>query len=68
MPKQTLPKKKRLAKARSWIENYDGQHIVKGYRQHFGVDRMTAIRDLFELGALDEETSRRLQEQEMARI
>lgn len=68
MPKRTQPKEKRLAKARSWIEKYDGQHIIKGYRKHFGVDRLNAIRDLTELGVFDEEMSQRLQEQEKARM
>ena len=67
MPK-TLPKVKRLAKANAWIPKYDGQHFIHGYRKHFGVDRMTAIRELTELGVIDEKTSELLQMQESERI
>ena len=34
MPKKTLPKARRLVKAKAWIPKYDGQHIVKGYKKH----------------------------------
>ena len=68
MPQKTLPKERRLAKAKAWIPKYDGQHIIKGYRKHFGVDCLTAIRDLTELGIIDEATSQNLQRQEKARM
>lgn len=68
MPKKTLPKAKRLMRGKSWIASYDGQHIIKGYRKHFGVDRLTAIRDLTELGVIDTVASRRLQNMEAERI
>ena len=68
MPKKTLPKARRLVKAKAWIPKYDGQHIIKGYRKRFGVDRMTAIRELTELGVIDEETSTLLQLQESDRM
>lgn len=44
MPKKTPPKAERLIKGRRWVSQYAGQHLIKGYRQHFGVDKMTAIR------------------------
>lgn len=68
MGKRTLPKPQRLMKGKQWALQYDGQHIVKAYRKRFGVDRMTAIRDLSELGVLSEAERQILQEQERARL
>ena len=68
MPKQTLSKKNRLSKGRAWVAKYDGQHIVKGYRKHFGVDRLTAINDLHSLGVLDDAAYQKQLEQEEARV
>jgi len=54
--KSTPPKrwsfnrKKRLAVGISWIQNYDGQHIVRGYTKRYKVDVLCAITELKMLG------------------
>ena len=68
MPKKTSPKADRLIKGRRWVSQYVGQHLVKGYRQHFGVDRMTAIQDLYEIGAIDQNRFEMLSQQETERL
>lgn len=66
--KGTKPTARRLQAAQAWIPKYDGQHIVRGYRKHFHVDYLQAIRDLKQLGVIDEERYRFLQKNELARI
>lgn len=48
--KKQLKRKQRLQSARQWLLKYEGKHIVKGYRKHFGVDIMCAITELRTLG------------------
>lgn len=54
--KSTPPKrwsfnrKKRLAVGKGWIQNYDGQHIVRGYTKRYKVDVLCAITELKMLG------------------
>ena len=48
--KRTRPKPQRLMMAKDWISTYNGTKIVRGYKNKFAVDTMTAIRDLQELG------------------
>lgn len=67
MPKKTLPRNKRLIRAKQWITEYEGEHLIKGYRKKFGVDRMSAIEDLFLIGAIDEEKRNALRQQEQER-
>jgi hypothetical protein len=43
---QTLPRDKRLRRAKKWIENYVGEHIVKAYKKRFGVDQLCAMTEL----------------------
>ncbi len=47
-----MKKQARLAHARStgWVSKYQGKNIVKGYRKWFGVDWLTAVRELRMLG------------------
>ncbi len=40
----------RLQSARAWLPTYKGKNIVKGYRKHYGVDLLCAIRELEMLG------------------
>lgn len=40
----------RLQSARSWLKTYNGKNIVAGYRRHFGVDWICALRELEMLG------------------
>ncbi len=40
----------RLNKARKWLPTYDGQHIIKAYMKHFGVDFFCTLNDLQKLG------------------
>ena len=68
LAKRTPPKAQRLTKARQWALQYDGRHIVKAYRKRFGVDRMTAINDLGEIGVLDHDKLLQMQQQEHERL
>lgn len=40
----------RLQSAKSWLSKFTGANIIKGYRKHFGVDYLCAIRELELLG------------------
>lgn len=52
MPKNSTPRrkrmnrKKRLSSAKRWIENYEGNKIVKAYSKWFGVDLICTIKEL----------------------
>ena len=46
----TLTREKRLPRARRWIEQYTGTHIVKAYKKRFGVDQLCAMTELKMLG------------------
>lgn len=48
--RRTLKFEERKAKCRKWIAEYEGSNIVKAYRKHFKVDRMTAYNELKKLG------------------
>jgi hypothetical protein len=50
MKKKQTKCEQRLKTAKLWLPKYDGKHIVKGYRKHFGVDIMCAITELQMLG------------------
>ena len=67
MPQKTLPRNKRLNRAKQWIPQYEGQHLLKAYRKKYGVDRLTAIEDLFLLGMIDEGKRDVLSKQELDR-
>ena len=41
---------KRIASARSWLPNYTGKNILRGYCKHFGVDWRCAAVELEMLG------------------
>ena len=47
---QRLNRERRLAAAKSWMEKYPGQNLVKGYRKHFGVSIICAAIELKMLG------------------
>jgi hypothetical protein len=50
-PKRTtLPRPRRLLKAKDWIGTYTGKNIVRGYARHFRVDLLAAIKELRMLG------------------
>src|ERR1044071_537109 len=40
----------RLKMAKAWLRAYQGKNIVRGYRKHFGVDLLCAIKELQMLG------------------
>ena len=52
----TTPRRKRfnrtqrLQSARAWVPTYEGHDLVKGYRKWYGVDTVTAILELRQLG------------------
>ena len=45
-----LKRDSRLQAAKFWIPKYDGQNLVKGYSKHFGVDKLSAVKELTLLG------------------
>jgi hypothetical protein len=49
-PSKTLKREARLAKARLWLQTYEGGKIVRAYRKRFCVDVNSAVKDLLELG------------------
>lgn len=42
----------RLQSAKSWLPTYEGKSILRGYRKHFGVDLLCAMRELEMLGVV----------------
>ncbi|MBC8060689.1 MAG: hypothetical protein H7Y18_08485 [Clostridiaceae bacterium] len=48
--KKTPPRIKRLQLAKIWISAYTGENIVKGYKKHFALTPLGAIKDLELLG------------------
>jgi hypothetical protein len=50
-----MKRENRLQSAKHWILKYTGKNLIKGYRKHFGVDHLCAIKELRILGVkLDE--------------
>ena len=47
---QTLTREKRLPRAKRWIAQYSGTHIVKAYKKRFAVDQLCAMTELQMLG------------------
>src|SRR5204862_5787373 len=45
-----LTRQGRLQAAKTWLRSYPGKNIARGYRKHFGVDSLCAIRELRLLG------------------
>ena len=45
-----LTRQGRLQAAKTWLRSYPGKNIALGYRKHFGVDPLCAIRELRLLG------------------
>lgn len=45
-----LKRSSRLQAARCWIPEYNGKNLVKGYSNHFAVDKLCAVRELTLLG------------------
>jgi len=45
-----LTRQGRLHAAKTWLRSYPGKNIAQGYRKHFGVDSLCAIRELRLLG------------------
>jgi len=51
-----MNRKRRLDSAKHWIAKYKGKNIIKGYKNHFSVDWLCAIKELQILGVgLDRE-------------
>ena len=48
--KKNMPQNIRLDKAKTWLETYSGDNILKAYRKKFAVDRLDAIKELQILG------------------
>ena len=55
----------RLQSAGSWLSNYDGNNVLRGYCRHYGVDWRCAVIELGRLGIkFDDEYLRRRAESE----
>jgi len=48
--KRKLTQAQRLETAKEWIAKFEGDDILKAYRKWFVIDRMTALRELTNLG------------------
>lgn len=46
----TPSRENRLRKARTWIKEYPGKNLVKGYAKQYGVDKLCAIKELRMIG------------------
>ena len=58
----------RIRKARQWVLNYQGSHIVRAYRKRFGLDTTCALNDLEEIGILSPEKLAELRKAEQVRL
>jgi hypothetical protein len=45
-----MNRKGRLDSAKHWLTKYKGKNIIKGYKNHYGVDWLCAIKELQILG------------------
>lgn len=45
-----MSRKSRLQAAKTWLSKYSGTHPVLGYKKHFGIDILCAIKELKILG------------------
>jgi hypothetical protein len=64
-----MGRQSRLASARHWLVKYEGKNVVRGYRKHYGVDLLCAVKELQMLGVkLDHEYVDRLKHSEKLRI
>ena len=45
-----MDRKRRLDSAKHWLPTYKGKNIIKGYKKHYGVDWICAIKELELLG------------------
>jgi hypothetical protein len=48
-----LTRQGRLQSAKTWLRSYPGKNIARGYRKHFGVDSLCAIRELLAVRRCD---------------
>ncbi|MCK4260497.1 MAG: hypothetical protein KAX49_16090 [Halanaerobiales bacterium] len=48
--RKSLKRSSRLNAAKKFFENYDGKKILKGYKKHFVVDTICAVKELEMLG------------------
>lgn len=46
-----LPKEVRMEQAKSWLESYDGDHVIKAYSKLFGLNLKNALKELELVGA-----------------
>ncbi len=48
--RKRMRRDQRLQSARAWLPTYAGKNIVRGYKNHFGVDEVCALVELRALG------------------
>ena len=61
-----MNRKSRLQAAKSWLQDYTGKNLIKGYRKHFGVSMVQAAIELRMLGCdVSEERIEQLRINEM---
>jgi hypothetical protein len=51
--RKRMKRTSRLQSARGWMQTYDGRDLVRGYSRWYGVDRLTAVLELRQLGVPD---------------
>lgn len=58
-----LKRDSRLLTAKTWLTEYNGRNLVKGYSKHFAVDKLCAVKELTLLGyRFDEEYVQQLKQ------
>lgn len=58
----------RLKQGALWIQEYSGKHLVRDYRKKFHLDPSQTLRDLHELGAIDDKKYEEMSRAEEKRI
>jgi len=60
-----LRRSQRLGRGKNWLNNYEGEDIIKDYRKRYGVDLLCAVVELRVLGAeISEEYEHQLRQEE----
>jgi hypothetical protein len=63
-----LSRKGRLQAAKHWIPQYNGKNLIKGYKNHFGINYLCAVKELEMLGyEIDPEYKKKLKQSEEAK-
>ncbi len=65
---ERMSRQSRLDSARHWLAKYEGKNVLRGYRKHYGVDLLCAVKELQILGVkLDPVYVNRLKSEDLLR-